>query len=63
VTISYDGGRRALTVDPGDVLRNGRQIELLLLPGIVDVDGLELEPRPGRTVGTAVDVLRYRIGG
>ena len=63
VTISYDGGRRALTVDPGDVLRNGRQIELLLLPGIVDVDGLALEPRPGREVGVAVDVLRYRIGG
>jgi len=63
VTISYDGGRRALTVDPGDVLRNGRQMELLLLPGIVDVDGLALEPRPGRAVGVAVDVLRYRIGG
>jgi len=62
VTMSYDGGRRALTVDPGDVLRPGRQIELLLLPGIADVDGLALEPRPGRQPGAAVDTLRYRVG-
>jgi hypothetical protein len=60
--LSYDGGRRALTVDPGDVLRPGRQIELLLLPGISDVEGLSLEPRPGRYVEGVVDVLRYRVG-
>jgi hypothetical protein len=63
VTITYDGGRRALMVDPGDVLRPGRQVELLLLPGIVDVDGLPLEPRPGSQVGVAIDVFRYRIAG
>ena len=34
--MTYDGGRRALTVDPGDVLRPGRVVEILLLPGIVD---------------------------
>jgi hypothetical protein len=62
-TLSYDGGRRALTVDPGDVLRPGRKVELLLLPGIVDVDGLALTPRPGREAGIAVDVLRYQVGG
>lgn len=60
--LTYDGGRRALTVDPGDALRSGRQVELLLLPGIVDVDGLALVPRPGREEADAVDVLRYRIG-
>ena len=59
---AYDGGRRALTVDPGDLLRPGRQIELLLLPGIADVDGIPLEPRPGREAGMAVDMLRYKIG-
>jgi len=61
--MTYDGGRRALTVDPNDVLQPGRQVELLLLPGIVDIDGLPLEPRPGQQVGVAIDELRYRIGG
>ncbi len=63
VSMSYDGGRRALTVDPGDLLRRGRRVELLLLPGIVDVDGLPLASRPGRQVGVAVDTLRYTIAG
>jgi hypothetical protein len=62
VTSYYDGGRRALTVDPGDLLRPGRQIELLLLPGIADVDGLALEPRAGREAGVAIDTLRYKVG-
>jgi hypothetical protein len=62
-TLSYDGGRRALTVDPGDLLYSGRKLELLLLPGIVDVDGLALTPRPGREAGVAVDILRYQVGG
>jgi hypothetical protein len=59
--LSYDQGRRALTVDPGDVLRPGRQLELLLLPGIVDVDGMALIPRNGGATATAVDVLRFRV--
>jgi hypothetical protein len=63
VKLTYDRGRRALTVDPGDVLRPRRQIELLLLPGIVDIDGLTLIPRGAiRGGGNAVDVLRYRVG-
>jgi hypothetical protein len=63
VRLTYDGGRRALIVDPGDRLRAGRQVELLLLPGIVDSDGVALEPRPGRPTDPAVvDVLTYRIG-
>jgi hypothetical protein len=60
--LTYDQGRRALTVDPGDVLRPGRQIELMLLPGIADVDGLTLVPRPGMQADGAVDVLRFRTG-
>jgi len=60
--LSYDGGKRALTVDPGDALRPGRLVELLLLPGIADIHGLTLVPRPGREAGEAVDVLRYRVG-
>jgi Bacterial Ig-like domain len=62
IKLTYDQGRRALTVDPGDVLRPGRQIELVLLPGISDVDGLTLIPRTGMQVDGAVDVLRFRTG-
>jgi hypothetical protein len=62
VSIAYDGGRKALTVDPGDRLRRGLEVELRLLPGIKDVDGLELVPRNGGAGDGTVDVLRYRIG-
>jgi hypothetical protein len=62
VKVSYDGGRRALVVDPGDVLRGGRVVELRLLAGIIDMDGLPLTPRPGReaTAATA-DLLRFEV--
>jgi hypothetical protein len=63
VTISYDIGRRALKVDPGDLLRAGRMVELILLPGIVDVDDQPLEPRPGHDPGGAADVLRFQVAG
>ena len=63
VRLSYDGGRRALTVDPGDVLRTGRRLEVVLLPGIMDVDGLTLEARPGTPpLEGVVDVVSYEIG-
>jgi hypothetical protein len=63
VKLNYDQGRRALEIDPGDNLIAGRTIELLLLPGIVDVDGLELQPRPGHDAKADVrDALRYRVG-
>jgi hypothetical protein len=60
--LTYDQGRRALTVDPGDLLRPGRQIELVLMPGIVDIEGLPLAARNGATAENAVDVLRYLVG-
>jgi hypothetical protein len=63
VSLSYDLGRRALKVDPGDQLLAGRVIELILLPGIVDVDGQPLETRPGQDPGGATDVLRFRVAG
>jgi hypothetical protein len=73
VVLTYDPGRRALTVDPRDVLRPGRAVELLLLPGIQDVDGLPLTARPPRNGGATaltdlpadavVDVFTYQIGG
>jgi hypothetical protein len=61
--ITYDLGLRTLQVDPGDMLRPGRVVELLLLPGIVDLDGLPLETRPGRNAGVATDVLRFQVAG
>ena len=60
--LTYDRGRRALTVDPGDVLRPRRQIELILLPGISDIDGMTLIPRGTSQQADVVDVLRYRVG-
>jgi len=60
--VTYDGGRRALIVDPGDVLRPGRVVELRLLSGIIDVDGLALTPRPGRESTAATsDLLRFEV--
>jgi hypothetical protein len=60
--LTYDRGRRALTVDPGDVLRPRRQVELILLPGISDIDGMTLVPRTLTQKTDTVDVLRYRVG-
>ena len=61
--MTYDEGLRALTVEPGDVLRPGRGVEIVLLPGIKDIDGLELVARPGKESADAgvIDVLRYRV--
>jgi len=59
--IGYDLGRRTLQVDPGDLLRPGRVVELLLLPGIVDLDGTPLETRPGKNPGPATDILRFQV--
>jgi hypothetical protein len=65
VRLSYDGGRRALTVDPGDRLRPGRVIELILLEGIQDLEGLPLQPRDPdvRRAQGAADVLRWAASG
>jgi hypothetical protein len=60
VRVTYDGGPRALVIDPGDLLRPGRVVEVLLLPGIVDIDGMPLETRPGYNPGQATDVLRWQ---
>ena len=61
--VTYDGGLRTLRIDPGDLLRPGRVVELILLPGIVDLDGLPLETRPGKNPGAATDVLRFQVAG
>jgi hypothetical protein len=59
VAVSYDAGRRALSIDPGDRLRPARVIELVLLAGIKDIEGLELVARPGKLHEGVVDLLRW----
>jgi hypothetical protein len=61
IRVSYDGGLRTLRIDPGDLLRPGRIVEVLLLPGIQDLDGMPLETRPGIKPGAAADVLRFQV--
>jgi hypothetical protein len=62
VTFSYEPGRRALTVDPGNTLGRGTDLELRLLPGIKDINGLELVPRTNGLPDGVVDALRYHVG-
>jgi hypothetical protein len=59
MTISYDEDRRALVINPGELLVAGREVEVLLRPGIVDSDGLSLRAPPGDT--EAVYRLRYTV--
>jgi hypothetical protein len=59
--LTYDAGRRALTVDPGVVLGAGRTLELVLLPGIRDSEGISLIPRSTSTA-EITDVLKFSIG-
>jgi Big-like domain-containing protein len=61
VKFSYDGGLRTLRIDPGDLLRPGRVVEVVFLPGILDINGNELETRPGVKAGAATDVLRFQV--
>jgi hypothetical protein len=63
VHYEYDGGLRVLTIDPGDTLRLGREVQLLLLEGIEDIEGMSLEAREGIAVGEeeVVDVLRFVV--
>lgn len=63
VKVVYDRGRRALTVDPGMALAPGRQLELVLLPGIVDTEGLALTSRATPVADGIVDILRFSTGG
>jgi hypothetical protein len=58
---SYDDVRRVLILDPGERLRQGAVIELLLLPGILDVHAAPLEPPPQAAPGEPARVLRWRV--
>jgi hypothetical protein len=58
--LTYDASRRTLVLEPG-LLAAGRDLECLLLAGLIDVHGQALVPRRGAIVGGVVDVLRWRI--
>jgi Bacterial Ig-like domain len=60
----YDESRRSVVISPLRPLRPGRPLRVELLPGIVDLEGMPLAPRPGRAAaGEVVDVLRYGSEG
>jgi hypothetical protein len=59
MTYSYDEDRRALVIDPGQLLVVGRDVEVLLLPGIVDTDGLALTNATGQE--EALYRMRHRV--
>jgi hypothetical protein len=60
--LAYDESRRALIISPVRPLAAGRRVEVRLLPGITDIDGGPLGPRPdGRVSTEAVDVVAYDI--
>jgi len=58
---SYDDVRRVLVVDPGEPLRAGTEVEMLLMPGIADVFAAPLEPPTGAAPGDPARVLRWRV--
>jgi hypothetical protein len=61
VRMRYDETVRALIVEPEVPLEPGSTVEIHLLPGIVDVNGLALVSRaPGAATG-AVDIIRYFV--
>jgi hypothetical protein len=63
VRFTYDDVRRTLVVEPGEPLRAGATVELLLMPGITDAFATPLGFGPGvETAGTA-RLLRWRVEG
>jgi len=59
--VSYDPGSKALIVDPGVPILKGRVLDLVLLTGIVDVDGQALVRRDGKPPqGDITEILRFK---
>jgi len=59
--VAYDPGNKALIVDPGVPIMRGRVLDLVLLTGIVDIDGLPLARRDGKPPqGDVAEMLRFR---
>lgn len=59
--VSYNPGMKALVVDPGAPILRGRVLDLVLLTGIVDLDGQPLQRRDGKPPqGDIAEMLRFR---
>lgn len=59
--VSYNPGSKALIVDPGAPILRGRVLDLVLLTGIVDIDGQPLARRDGKPPeGDIAEMLRFR---
>jgi len=60
---TYDDVRRTLIVEPGEPLRAGATLELLLLPGITDAFATPLAAVPGAGADGVVETLRWQVQG
>ena len=59
--VSYQAGNKALVVDPGPPIRRGRVLALVLLTGIVDIDGQRLVRRDGKPPQNDIaEMLRFK---
>jgi hypothetical protein len=59
--VRYDPGGKALIVDPGTPILRGRVLDLVLLAGIVDIDGQPLVRRDGKPVQNDIaEMLRFK---
>ena len=59
--VSYDPGSKALIVDPGAPILKGRILDLVLLTGIVDIDGQPLVRRDGKPPQNDIaEMLRFK---
>ena len=59
---TYDDVRRTLIVDPGEPLRTGATVELLLLAGITDAFATPLASGAGTNSAGPARLLRWRVG-
>ena len=59
--VSYNPGSKALIVDPGVPILRGRVLDLVLLTGIIDIDGQPLVRRDGKPPqGDIAETLRFK---
>lgn len=59
--VSYNPGAKALIVDPGVPIMRGRVLDLVLLTGIVDIDGQPLARRDGKPAQQDIaEMLRFK---